>query len=106
MASASDKEREDRKWRTSLISPFAANAQLILYQCGEKNYKVASKVFLVMYSFHKVKLMWNEAEVIIPGCEDNLYCDWDVFKAATKDARNFEFDKVCGVDPCVGYLAF
>ena len=35
MADWTEEQQEQRQWKTSNISPFAANIQFILYDCGD-----------------------------------------------------------------------
>lgn len=58
-----------RKFRTSNVSPMAANVQWILYECEDNRYRV--------------RMRHNEKDVAfpIPGCEDPSQCDWQVVKS-------------------------
>lgn len=40
MANWNETQIANRQWKTSAISPFAANVQFILYDCGDSNYQV------------------------------------------------------------------
>lgn len=74
---------ENRKWRDSIISPFAANYAFALYECTGNQYKV--------------KLVHNEVEYNIPGCS-SLYCPYTEFKALYAEALAFNFSEACALD--------
>merc|ERR1711879_470758 len=61
MADWTEEQQENRQWKTSIISPFAANVQFILYEC--------SGDFMV-------KVLVNEVEQVLPGCTD-IYCGFE-----------------------------
>jgi multiple inositol-polyphosphate phosphatase/2,3-bisphosphoglycerate 3-phosphatase len=74
-----------RKWRTSDISPFAANVAFVLYNCSSNPEK------------YRVKLIHNENEVQIPGCSD-MYCPWNQVKTIYQNSVNTcDFDSICGI---------
>ncbi|KAG8181954.1 hypothetical protein JTE90_026895 [Oedothorax gibbosus] len=56
-------EQNDRKWRSSLISPFNSNIAFILYQCPDE---------------HKVAIFHNEKAVQVNGCSSKL-CSYKEF---------------------------
>jgi len=70
----------NRVWKSSIANPFGSNIALILYNC--------SNVF-------KVKILHNEAPVIINGCND-IYCPFEVLKHQLRDYINCSFDNICG----------
>eukprot|EP01118_Nematostelium_gracile_P011683 TRINITY_DN4181_c0_g1_i4.p1 TRINITY_DN4181_c0_g1~~TRINITY_DN4181_c0_g1_i4.p1 ORF type:complete len:272 (-),score=80.52 TRINITY_DN4181_c0_g1_i4:21-836(-) len=76
---------ESRKWRSSKISPFAANLALVLYNCTDGP---------------KVKVLHNEVEQQLPGCE--LYCPFEQFKGLYQQYLDQDFDALCGVNACEG----
>ncbi len=63
---ASEKLRDQRKWRLSQIDPFGANIALVLLECPNRSIKVG--VFV------------NERPEIVPGCEDEHWCDFGSLK--------------------------
>ncbi|XP_073956029.1 multiple inositol polyphosphate phosphatase 1-like [Choristoneura fumiferana] len=56
----------DRKWRTSLLAPFATNLMVVLNKCTADD----------VYSY-KIQVFMNE--MMVPLCGDRS-CDWDEFK--------------------------
>jgi hypothetical protein len=66
MANSSIESIMNRKWRTSVISPFAANVVFSLYQCPSNTWKIRTLV--------------NEVEMQLPGC-DSTYCPLEQFLA-------------------------
>ncbi|XP_060522505.1 multiple inositol polyphosphate phosphatase 1 [Cylas formicarius] len=61
------RQQARRRWRTSVISPFAANLVAVLHQCS-------------VGDPYKVAFYLNEVPVDdIPGCAVGL-CDWEAFK--------------------------
>jgi hypothetical protein len=58
----------ERKFRTTEISPMAANVQWILYQCPNNNYRVQMLHNEVAKSFP------------MPGCESKTSCDYRLVK--------------------------
>lgn len=84
-ANLSTGQIETRKWTTSVISPMGANIALILYNCGNGEYKV--------------KLTHNEVEYFFPGCDD-LFCSYTQFTSLYADALSFNFTSSCALtDP-------
>ena len=59
--------KNDKRFRSSNISPFAANANFVLYDCG-------SGIF-------KVQLYWNEKLQKLPCCKSSVDCDFADFLA-------------------------
>jgi multiple inositol-polyphosphate phosphatase/2,3-bisphosphoglycerate 3-phosphatase len=76
---------EERKWRSSKISPFAANVALVLYNCTDGP---------------KVKVLHNEVELQIPGCD--LYCPFEKFKSIYTQYLEQDFESLCEVNVCKG----
>lgn len=74
-------EIENRKWRTSQISPFAANYAFVLINCSNSQ---------------KVSLFHNEKQVHIPGCSE-LYCDIQELREIWKDSLDCDFNSLCGI---------
>lgn len=81
-ADSTQEEIENRKWRTSIISPFAANLMFVLYKCDAGDFRV--------------KLLHNEVEYLIPGC-DAIDCTYTQFKKVFNTALNYNFTKVCDI---------
>ncbi len=81
---------QNRKLRTSQMSPFAANIAFEIYTCSED----ATKPILSTNSVSKVRLLFNEKPMLIPGCND-LYCSWTRFQELLKDKINCDFKQIC-----------
>lgn len=84
----------NRKFRTSEISPFAANVQAILYHCSSDS------------SDWRVKFLVNEKEVLIPGCPD-VYCPFDQLLGLLLVPLECDYQELCFPDahPCDDYCA-
>lgn len=54
-----------RRWRTSVISPFAGNVAVVRYNCTERD---------------QVKIFLNEKLVHLDWCQANGACDWQNLK--------------------------
>jgi len=80
-------QRESRIWRSSTISPFAANIAFLLFNC-EGNWMV--------------KVLHNEVPVLVPGCND-IMCPLPTFEATFSKYVNCSWDSWCGVapSPCI-----
>ncbi len=55
---------DNNEWRSSRISPFASNIQIVLFQCKSE---------------YRVKVLHNEQEMMVPGCGE-MYCPFNKFK--------------------------
>ncbi|XP_011630636.1 multiple inositol polyphosphate phosphatase 1-like isoform X2 [Pogonomyrmex barbatus] len=62
------KNMAGRQWRTSMISPFAANLIAVFYRCNESN------------GHNKVMFYLAEKPIRYPGCQVGL-CDWEFLKS-------------------------
>ncbi|GBM39305.1 Multiple inositol polyphosphate phosphatase 1 [Araneus ventricosus] len=72
--------QQNRKWRSSVVSPFNTNIELVLYHCGDE-YKVAT--------FH------NEKPVKVNGC-DNELCSFNKFSATYEPmSKACDISKIC-----------
>lgn len=54
-----------RRWKTSVVSPFAANVAVVRYDCPERDL---------------VKIFLNEQLIHLDWCQANGACDWQDFK--------------------------
>jgi len=74
-----------RRFRTSVVAPMAANLVATLHPCGGA-------------SASKVKVLYNEREVVLPACAaEGVYCDLATLKRAFHDALHvWDFDALCG----------
>jgi len=75
-----------RNWNTTVISPFGANFQFVLYECPQEDFKV--------------KFLLNEKEYVIPGCE-TMYCPLEKLLGLFPDvtANVCPFSQLCSVPP-------
>lgn len=71
---------QDRKWKSSLISPFNSNLVIVLLKCGTE-YKVTA--------FH------NEHEVTLGGCSNEVCPLKEFFKQYTPVAENCHIKNMC-----------
>ncbi|KAJ8650900.1 hypothetical protein MRB53_003923 [Persea americana] len=73
------KPPQERKWRASIVAPFAGNSILVLYSCtGNESISTASS--RVPSSKYFVQVLHNEVPVPIPGCGHSDFCPYEVFK--------------------------
>ncbi|EFA83154.1 ABC transporter C family protein [Heterostelium album PN500] len=82
LANLTQEQINNRTWRSSVISPYAANVALLLYQCNDNTFKI--------------RVDHNEVGVQIPGC-DNIYCDYNQFKSVFTEALSFNWTTYCNV---------
>lgn len=54
-----------RRWKTSVISPFAGNVAVVKYNCPERD---------------QVKFFLNEKLLHLDGCQANGACDWQTLR--------------------------
>jgi len=73
---------ETRKFRTSIISPYASNVGFFLFDCGDEGFKL--------------RVEHNEMPVLIPGC-DNVLCNYTQFRESFKDVLEFDWNSYCSV---------
>ncbi|KAI8579607.1 hypothetical protein K450DRAFT_241804 [Umbelopsis ramanniana AG] len=69
----------ERKFRTSKVSPFAANIGLELHDCSGTRY---------------IRALLSEQEVILKGCEEAM-CPLDQFKSWIGEKLKQDYDMVC-----------
>lgn len=69
----------ERKFRTSQLSPFAANIGLELYDCSGNQY---------------IRVLLSEKEVIMKGCERAM-CPFDRFKEWIGEKLERDYDTIC-----------
>jgi hypothetical protein len=79
-----------RSWRTSSVSPFAANVALVLHACGARGELM-------------VQLVYNEQPVSLPSrlcggaaAAPDYLCPLASFRAASASLLGCDFDRVCG----------
>jgi len=80
LANSTAEQIANRLWRGSIIAPFVGNVALVLYKCSsmKESQERAKYKWLV-------KLLHNEQELIIPGC-DSVYCLLSTFRRIYNDA--------------------
>uniref|UniRef100_A0A6B2L4L5 Multiple inositol polyphosphate phosphatase 1 n=1 Tax=Arcella intermedia TaxID=1963864 RepID=A0A6B2L4L5_9EUKA len=69
-----------RKWRTSIVSPFAANIGVGLYDCS---------------GTYKLQIFHNEIEQPFPGCGGTYYCPLSTVEKLWQNALQCDFIKLC-----------
>ncbi|PRP86457.1 purine nucleoside phosphorylase [Planoprotostelium fungivorum] len=74
-----------RKWRGRDISPYAANIALVTYNCST----------LQNPSDYRIKILYNEREVLSPHCGGQMYCPLHVLKEALKPQLDLNFTSLC-----------
>jgi hypothetical protein len=62
------RRKEQRTFRTSVMSPMAANVQWVLYECPDQQYRV--------------RMRHNEQDIAfpIPECNNRSTCEWEIVK--------------------------
>jgi len=78
----------NRKWRSSVISPFAANVAFSLYRCETAQ---PEPQWLV-------RTMINEVEIKMPGCGGSIYCPYEQFIAQYEHALTCNYCAICFSD--------
>ncbi|XP_052187707.1 uncharacterized protein LOC127798286 [Diospyros lotus] len=63
------KPPQRRKWRGSIVAPFAGNNMLVLYSCPAQS---SSNYF--------VQVLHNEHPIPMPGCDNSDFCPLEIFK--------------------------
>ncbi|EGC36480.1 hypothetical protein DICPUDRAFT_54584 [Dictyostelium purpureum] len=74
---------KNRKFKTSLIVPYATNIGMFLYDCGNGQ-----------NSDFKILVKHNESPILVPGCDD-YYCSFNDFKSLFPKVLNFDWDSYC-----------
>ncbi|KAF2073229.1 hypothetical protein CYY_005456 [Polysphondylium violaceum] len=81
-ANLTKQQIETRKFRTSIISPYASNVGFFLFDCGDDGFKI--------------RVEHNELPVLIPGCDDVL-CNYTQFKNSFPEVVDFNWDSYCSI---------
>ncbi|EGC30892.1 hypothetical protein DICPUDRAFT_7448, partial [Dictyostelium purpureum] len=106
-ANATKEQIENRLFRTSVVSPYASNIGMFLFDCapdndtsdsssdsnsGPSNHHLNSK----HRNFENFKILveHNELPVLIPGC-DGKYCNYATFRKIFSDVISFEWKSYC-----------
>lgn len=85
---------ENRKFKTSDISPYSANVAFVLYACDDLSHSVtdASRTFMI-------QLQVNEKPMNIPGC-DSLMCPYEqARKVYSNLIDRCDIENVCDPQP-------
>lgn len=78
---------QKRKWRGSMVAPFAGNNMLVLYSCPATN-KSTSSYF--------VRVLHNEHPIPMPACHGSDFCPYEVFKERViTPHKKHDFYTVC-----------
>lgn len=81
------KPPKQRNWRGSIITPFAGNNMLVLYNCPANK---SNKYY--------VHVLHNEHPVPLPGCNNSDFCPFEVFKERILQPHlKEEYDAICTV---------
>lgn len=75
-------EMSSRKWKTSVISPFAANVVVVKYKCPNAS---------------KVKFFLNERVLRMDGCSTDGICDWSNIRSKYSHFK----DAQCEISYCL-----
>eukprot|EP01018_Ginkgo_biloba_P004749 Gb_24160 [translate_table: standard] len=75
------KPPQQRRWRGSIVAPFAANNMLVLYKCPAQG-SITGKAMSSGEQNHSffVHVLHNEKPVSIPGCNGTDFCPFEIFK--------------------------
>jgi len=84
-ADFSSDEIVHRQFKTSVLSPFAANLVFNVYQCDTTTNPI------------RIKAYQNEVEKSIPGCGSKNYCTLADFDKQFSSSLNYDFVKECQV---------
>jgi hypothetical protein len=87
---------QDRGFRTSRITPFAANIHFELLRCGDN---APPPKYDASLDFYYVRMLLNEKVVRIPGCPaDQDICPWSQFQRVLLDRiGDCDFEAICQV---------
>jgi len=80
--------RANRAWKTSIITPYSTNLNFLVYACPASQ---GSHV----YNKALIKVLHNEREVWLPGCNGDLYCSFNSWLAYSSGKLNIDFDQLC-----------
>ena len=78
------REQQSRTFRSSLILPFGANLQLILYECEPQEQYLNPEDESEHIPEYYIKLLVNEKPQKLPGCEEEL-CPYTTVRDQLKE---------------------
>ncbi|KAF9102652.1 PHOsphatase [Mortierella sp. AM989] len=95
-----------REFRSSKVSPFAANIAFEVFRPKHKNLRNKKRVeydenrqeSILKYDAPKglVRLLVNEEPLLIPGCGSDYFCEWATLKSILRHAgAGCDFDGCC-----------
>ena len=80
LLSSNYKDQAKRKWRLSLVNPFAANINFVLYNCNQEFF---------------VRTFLNEKEIQLPVC-DSMFCPLEEIEKGWESViESCNFDLLC-----------
>ena len=85
-------DSRSRVWRSSLISPFSANLQFILYNCSQ----AASATQATQGIDYRLRTLLQESPVVVRGCTSDL-CPLPHFLAQYRSAQQCNLKKICRI---------
>ncbi|XP_020522523.1 multiple inositol polyphosphate phosphatase 1 isoform X2 [Amborella trichopoda] len=89
------KPPKERKWRGSIVAPFAGNNMLVLYEC-KGNSSQSTREFVDSSGKYFVQVLHNEKPTLMPGCGNNYLCPFDIFKEKVVDPHlKHSFNLIC-----------
>ncbi|KAK4279110.1 hypothetical protein QN277_016865 [Acacia crassicarpa] len=81
------KPPQKRKWRGSIVAPFASNNMLILYSCPSADTSTSG---------YFVRVLHNEHPIPMPACHGSDFCPFEVFKEkVVTPHKKHKFDTIC-----------
>ncbi|KAJ3669436.1 hypothetical protein LUZ60_011386 [Juncus effusus] len=87
------KPPQKRNWKGSVVTPFAGNNMLVLYQCGAKSGKNGS---------YFVQVLHNEVPVPLPACGNSDFCPFEIFNESVVEPHlKHEFNSICAIKKAV-----
>ncbi|CAM6110311.1 unnamed protein product [Calypogeia fissa] len=92
-----------RIWKGSLVAPFGANTQLVLYKCPKDSQKDEHKSDADMNSSkYLVQVLHNEKPVTMPACNGAHFCPFTEFKENVAGPHfQYSFESLCSVETVI-----
>ncbi|KAK3845493.1 MAG: histidine phosphatase superfamily [Linnemannia gamsii] len=104
-ADMTPEQYENRAFKTSKFSPFAANIAFEVYRPTSAStpnkrrrlgYEAEAAAAGAPSSAGLIRLLVNEVPVLIPGCGEKYFCEWSTFKQVLeKNGSGCDFDGCC-----------
>ncbi|ERM97290.1 multiple inositol polyphosphate phosphatase 1 [Amborella trichopoda] len=89
------KPPKERKWRGSIVAPFAGNNMLVLYECKGNSSKSTRQPDENTRKYF-VQVLHNEKPTLMPGCGNKYLCPFDIFKEnVVNPHHNHSFNLIC-----------